>query len=57
MALVVVVEAFLGVLALVIFVALVVIETFLVSEPSGEPDLDVLLPISLLLSLTRVGLK
>ncbi len=58
--------AFLGVLALVVFealVALVVFETLailtflVVSEPSGEPDLDVLLLINLFLGSTWVGLR
>ncbi len=58
--------AFMDVLALVVFealVALVVFETLailtflVVSEPSGEPDLDVLLLINLFLGSTWVRLK
>ncbi len=60
----VVFEALVPFVDVVVLVVLVVFETlailtFLVSstEPSGEPDLDVLLLINLFLGLTRVGLR
>ncbi len=49
--------AFLGVLALVVFETLAILTFLVVSEPSGEPDLDVLLLINLFLGSTWVGLR